>query len=313
MKSGEVLQYFHVPLEQMWQLTSPPREPKEGEKPKEDWAYGTMQLEAPCDIERLVASQLMEIKAAQMTAQYKNIQEKVTGVQFQIYGVGNGFCPWGVKHLLENELILIKNKISKSDQPGFQFVGEPIPKMNVFFRGEKDGKLPAATHKELTLNNIAGFKDHGCRVVTIEMAPTSCIRLKPVLNYAHDKGILQKLLGRRAYKCDATVGNLSVATIIKQQRNKRAHIQYCEKLTYVQLSDIVTTEKLVEVTMLDGSVAKPKFTNLRLELMKLKLPECGLDLIEAVIPCMKGLSAGLFEIALRRGNTERGRVAKNMV
>ncbi len=311
-KSGVLLQYFHVPAKKMWQLSAPPREPEEGKEQKPDMAIGTMLFEAPTDIQMLLASQMLEIRSLKMDVRWKNIQERESDLLADIFAVPPWFCPIGVQAVLELGMERTERKIAKSNTPAFDFVGEPFPSMNVFFRAQRDSKLPSAEYKELTMNNIPGFKDHGCRVLAIEMAPTAWLRCKPILDYMHDKGTLQKILGRRAYKSDASMGRLTIAKTIDQQRNKRAHLEYCEKLTYIELKDIVTADKLVEAIRLDGKQASPKFVSLRSEFMDLKCPTGGFDMIEAIIPCKRGPSAGMFEVSMRRNNSERNDILKNM-
>ena len=78
----------------------------------------------------------------------------------------------------------------------FQYSGEEMPDINVFFKHQRDGRLPLDAHQKLTLNNITVFKDHGYNVLTLEMSPEAWMRINPILSRMHVTGTLKELLGK---------------------------------------------------------------------------------------------------------------------
>ena len=76
--------------------------------------------------------------------------------------------------------------------------------------------------------------------------------------YLHKSGILQKLCGVHAYASPLVLGGRLVqSVVITQQKNKRAHFNYCSRLNYTGLKRIVPLEKMVEVRRFDGKQASP--------------------------------------------------------
>ena len=99
----------------------------------------------------------------------------------------------------------------------------------------------------MALNNTTGFNDHGSKVLTLEMLPEAWMRIHPILSHMHVMVTLKKLLGKRAYASQIESGKQIVGSIIKEQGNKRAQMEYCNQLNYVSIPEIVTLEKRVEM------------------------------------------------------------------
>ena len=49
---------------------------------------------------------------------------------------------------------------ANASQP-FDLVGEPLPEINMFFKNQKDGKMPSDLHRELATKDIKGYKENG--------------------------------------------------------------------------------------------------------------------------------------------------------
>ena len=88
----------------------------------------------------------------------------------------------------------------------FEFVGEPLPKINMFFKNQKDGKMPGDLHKELSMKDVKGYKENVCKILTVELSPEGWNRCQPIFIYLHEGGGLQKLPGVRAYVSVLPVG-----------------------------------------------------------------------------------------------------------
>ena len=71
--------------------------------------------------------------------------------------------------------------------------------INVFFKHQRVGRILSDAHQKLTLNNIMGFKDHSCKVLTLEMLPEAWMRIHSISSHMHVTGALKKLLGKQVY------------------------------------------------------------------------------------------------------------------
>ena len=67
--------------------------------------------------------------------------------------------------------------------------------------------------------------------------------IHPILSRMHVTGTLKKLLGKQAYASQIESGKQAVGSIIKEQGNKSAQMEYCNRLDYVSISEIATLEK----------------------------------------------------------------------
>ena len=74
-----------------------------------------------------------------------------------------------------------EKRMSDKGLHDFQYTGEEMPDINVCFKHQRDGRLPSDAHQKLTPNNITGFKDHGCKVLTLEMSPEAWMRIHPII------------------------------------------------------------------------------------------------------------------------------------
>ena len=104
----------------------------------------------------------------------------------------------GIKSQLMHGMMEDEKRMCDKGLQDFQYSGEEMPDINVFFKHQRDGWLPSDAHQKLTLNNITGFKDHGCKVPTLEMSPEAWMRIHPILSRMYVTGTLKKLLGKRA-------------------------------------------------------------------------------------------------------------------
>ena len=77
----------------------------------------------------------------------------------------------GIKSQLIHGMTEDEKRMCDKGLQDFQYSGEEMPDINVFFKHQHDGRLPSDAHQKLTLNNITGFKDHSCKVLTLEMSP----------------------------------------------------------------------------------------------------------------------------------------------
>ena len=94
----------------------------------------------------------------------------------------------------------------------FKFVDKPMPDTSIFHRNLRGGRLPLEQYKVLRMNNIEGFKEHGCNALTIEMSPVALLRLGPIIEHMHTHGNLKKVLGKRAHATQLQQGKQSAGT-----------------------------------------------------------------------------------------------------
>ena len=112
------------------------------------------------------------------------------------------------------------------------------------------------------MNNIEGFKEHVCNALTIEMSPVALLRLGPIIEHMHRHGNLKKVLGKRAHATQLQQGKQSAGNIITEQTNKKAQMKYVKHLSYINIPEVATMEKRVELRRLDDkdrSHASPVF------------------------------------------------------
>ena len=60
----------------------------------------------------------------------------------------------------------------------------------MFFRNQKDGKIPSDFHRELVMKDIKGYKENGYKILTVKLTPEGWSRCQPVLMYLHEEGLL---------------------------------------------------------------------------------------------------------------------------
>ena len=54
-------------------------------------------------------------------------------------------------------------------------------------------------HRDLAIKDTKGYKENGCKIRMMELMLEGWSRWQPVLMHLHKGGLLQKLLGVRAY------------------------------------------------------------------------------------------------------------------
>ena len=210
------------------------------------------------------------MKKLGIDVRWKNVQEKESTPCVAIWGVPSTFCEEGIKHTLLRAMEIEEDRMRDKGLQDFKFIGEPMPDINIFHRNLRDGRLPLEQYKALTMNNIDGFKEHGCKVLMIEISPAARLRLGPIIEHMHKCGSLKKGLGKRAHATQVQQGKQLAGNSITKQTNKRAQIKYVNHLSYVNIPEVATMEKRVELRRLDGKDSSPRFTCLRLELLKLE-------------------------------------------
>ena len=115
----------------------------------------------------------------------------------------------------------------------------------------------------------------------------------------HVMDALKKLLGKQAYASQIKSGKQAVGSIVKEQGNNRAQMEYYNRLNYVSIPEIATLKKRVEMCRLDVGKNTPRFSCLRLELLSLEGPTAGVPLFQALIPVTRDINHGVVEALMR--------------
>ena len=77
-----------------------------------------------------------------------------------IYGVPLEFCLLEIKSQLIHGMIKDEKRMCHKGLQDFQYVGEGMSDINVFFKNQRDCCLHMDAHQKLIFNIITGYKDH---------------------------------------------------------------------------------------------------------------------------------------------------------
>ena len=86
-----------------------------------------------------------------------------------MFGVLDSFCAEGIRQQLFHRMLLTKQRLCTKGLNDGEYLGVPLPEINVYFKSIKDNKL-GPWYKELTLNNFDMFKNSGLWILTLDMS-----------------------------------------------------------------------------------------------------------------------------------------------
>ena len=268
------------------------------------YMYGTIKVSGEVNVKDICENLRWDIEDTGLKLMWKNHQSSESSTQVVLIGVPRVFCMQGLSHQVLFLLKKCEKDLIKKGKISHNYIDLPLPKLHFAYRHMKKGKVNNRAAQNLSLNNLQAFRDNGCFVLHIEGAPSDWPRLMPLYNHAHKSGLLRQFTGRKVKLVQMYNGSPDGTDIVMMQRLKRAHVVITSVMLPVNLPNIETLYKVVEVEMQEGFGEKPrKFTSLLREFFDLRVEVPGskdtVPVIHAIFPCMQGLSTGSARAIVR--------------
>jgi hypothetical protein len=201
----------------------------------------------------------------------------------------------------------IEKSLLKKGHLPTEYVGVPLPTINVSWRQIKQGKGKNKAKKDLSLNKLSAFQENRCLVCTVKALKGSWPRLAPLWEAFHKMGLNRQALGWSCLMVDLYNGQATDSDQVTMQHPRRVNIIYTYKISHAILLNICRVHKRVEIKMDDGSKPMHKFANLCRGVMWLKSTSTNgmlKPLFDAIIPVGAGPQLGNAIITYQTDNAE---------
>ena len=320
---GACQQYVHFPME--WQLAAakekkvrPPKAASEHRYDDEAGEYigparvtGVIVVSADGDVKKMVQRMRLDLEGTGIGIWWKDVQMKDTVNAIQIPGVIHGFCLEGITQSLYWGLKECEKKLCLKNKQKLEFIDTPLPKMKVSFKDAKKMKGGSELAKKYSLNKLPEFRQNGCKMLSIEASPMDYERMGIVWSYFYDSGMCGRTLGSKTKILLIPTGMVEPGNVTTVQRYKTLHVKLTSKLEFTNMPDVVNLFKKVEIRMADGAKPHRKFTSLQQEFYDLMTPS-NTPVIDAIIPRLRGMSAGSADVTMRIKDAEAVEIARNI-
>ena len=285
-----------------------PQTPKSGKKHDDDAGFngkpmlrGTIKISASCNVKIAIENLFHDMQETGMDFQWKFHQSKESFTTIMIYGCPRLFDVEGTTAQIIFGMQEAEKKLIKKGKVSNDLTGVPLSRMNVSWRPTRKGPNRSNEDRRLSLNNIPGFAENGCWILSIETAPDDNKRLSPLINYFWKSGMCRLLLGRRTKVTITHTGASNYADRTTVQRLRRFSLRYQMMMKKYVVPKLENLNKRVEIRMKDGKQPRVKFTTLLREFMDLKVIHEGawVPVVQACIPILRGLDAGSATVIVK--------------
>ena len=236
--------------------------------------------------------------------------------QVVIIGVPRVFCPHGTKEQINHYLKEMEKQLISKGKADLDLIDKPLPQIVINWRPQRKGKSRNRMEQRLSLNNIPGYKENGCWILSIEGAPEDWPRLCPLWNLLWKSGVARTILGRRCKMVQVFNGGYSGTDRSTMQRLRRFHQVYFNGITVITWNCVEDLNKVVEVRMSETCKrGRPyKFTSFIKEVMRIRVNHEGVSVpaFQACIPVTQGLGAGSVRVTIKSDVTEAIALAENI-
>ena len=277
---------------------------------------GTIRVSGGVNIKEAIEILQMDLEDAGIDIRWKPHQSKESMTQVVIIGVPRVFCPHGTTEQICYYLKEMEKQLISKGKMDLNLIDKPLPQQVIGWRSQRKGKSRNRMEQRLSLNNIPGYKENGCWILSIEGAPEDWPRLCALWNLFWKSGVARTILGRRCKMVQVFSGGYSNTDRSTMQRLRRFHQTYSNGITVVTWTCIENLNKVVEVRMSARSPRpRPyKFTTLIKEIMKIKVEHNGEDVpaFQACIPVTQGLGAGSVRVTIKSDVKEALALADNI-
>ena len=323
LTGGACQQYVHFPME--WQLAAakaktvrPPKAASEHRYDDEAGEYngpervsGVIVVSADGDVKKMVQRMRLDLEGTGIAIWWKDVQMKDTVNAIQIPCVVHGFCLEGISQSLRWGLKECEKKLCLKGKQKLDFLDTPLPKMKVSFKDAKKMKGGSELARKYSLNKLPEFRQNGCKMLSIEASPMDYERMGVVWSYFYDSGMCARTLGIKTKILFISTGQTEPGNVTTVQRYKTLHVKISGKTEFINMSDVVNLFKKVEIRMADGGKPHRKFTSLQQEFYDLLTPS-NTCVINAIIPRLRGMSAGSADVTVRIKDAEAVEIARNI-
>ena len=263
------------------------------------------------NIKHMIERMLLDLEGMGISIWWEDVQMKDTVNAIMIPGVVHGFCVEGATQNLYHGLKECEKKLCLKGKQKLDYLDKPLPKMKVTWKDAKKMKGGSELAKKYSLNKIPEFRENGCKILTIEASPLDYGRMGVVWAYFYDSGWCHRTLGSKTKVLLIPTGQVEQGHITTLQRYKTLHVKISAKMEFLNMPDVTNLFKTVEVRMADGLKPHRKFTCLQQEYFDLMTPS-GTRVIDAIIPRLRGMSAGSADVTMRIRDAEAVEIARNI-
>jgi hypothetical protein len=131
-----------------------------------------------------------------LQVRWKDHQSPDSSVQALFMNVSAVMDRVGIESKIMWHLAKIKKSLLKKGRLPTEYIGFPLPVINVLWRQNKQGKGENKAKKDLSLNKLSAFQESGCLVCTVEASEGSWPRLGLLWEAFHKMGLSWQSLGR---------------------------------------------------------------------------------------------------------------------
>ncbi len=124
-----------------------------------------------------------------LQVQWKDHQSPDSSAQVLLMNVPPVLDRVGVECQILWHLAEIEKSLLKKGLLPMEYIGVPLPNINLLWRQNKQGKGKNKAKKNLSLNKLAAFQDNGCLVCAVEALEGSWPRLGPLWEAFHKMGL----------------------------------------------------------------------------------------------------------------------------
>ena len=319
---GGCQQYVHFPMP--WQLSAAKEKKSRPAKTQSEHRFddesgdysgpetvrGVIVVSADGNVKQMIERMRLDLEGTGISVWWKDVQLKDTVNAIMIPGAVHGFCVEGATQNIYHGLKECEKKLCLKGRQNLSYLDLPLPKMKVVWRDAKKMKGGSELAKKYSLNKLAEFRENGCKILTVEASPLDFGRMGPVWSYFYESGWCRRVLGLKSKVLLIPTGQVDPGQITTMQRYKTLHVKLSAKLEFLNMPDVEVLFKKVEVRMEDGSKPHRKFTCLQQEYYDLRTPS-GTPVIDAIVPRLRGMSAGSADITMRMKDAEAVEIARN--
>ena len=278
---------------------------EEYKAPKQMW--GVIRVSGNGNIKESCEALAWDIGGSGLQVRWKEYQSAESSAQVILLNVPPILERGGVEEEITWHLQQIEKSLLKEGKLPQEFVGVPLPRINVSWRQSKQGKGRTKEERLLSLNLLGSvYQQNGCPVCTVEVEEGSWTRLGPLWEIFHS-GLSRRALGRKCLMVVMYNGKETGGDRITMQRLRRVNVMYQDSISHMIIPYVAVVHKRVEVQMADSSRAPIKFTDLSREFMLLTSTNENGELIpmfDVIMPLTAGIHCGSAVVTFRHDNRE---------